>query len=44
MLRGSWSTGPLRWRESFKSPAEVRMWLNETAASGMVPYYHVNRR
>jgi Hypothetical glycosyl hydrolase 6/Beta-galactosidase trimerisation domain len=40
-VTGSWSTGPLRWRESFKSPAEARMWLNETAASGMVPYYHV---
>jgi hypothetical protein len=40
-VTGSWSTGPLRWRESFKSPAETRMWLNETAASGMVPYYHV---
>jgi len=40
-VTGSWSTGPLRWRESFKSPAEARMWLDETAASGMVPYYHV---
>jgi hypothetical protein len=40
-VTGSWSTGPLRWRESFKSPAEAQMWLNETAASGMVPYYHV---
>jgi hypothetical protein len=40
-VTGAWSTGPLRWRESFKSPAEAQMWLNETAASGMVPYYHV---
>ena len=40
-VTGSWSTGPLRWREAFKAPAEARMWLNETAASGMVPYYHV---
>jgi len=40
-VTGSWSTGPVRWRESFKSPAETAMWLNETAASGMVPYYHV---
>lgn len=40
-VTGSWSTGPLRWRESFKSPVEARMWLNETVASGMIPYYHV---
>ncbi len=40
-VTGLWSTGPLRWRESIKSPAETQMWLNETAASGMVPYIHV---
>ncbi|MFP5229780.1 MAG: beta-galactosidase trimerization domain-containing protein [Acidobacteriota bacterium] len=40
-VTGLWSTGPLRWRESIKSPAEAQMWLNETAASGMVPYIHV---
>lgn len=40
-VTGLWSTGPLRWRESIKSPQESRMWLNETLASGMVPYLHV---
>lgn len=40
-VTGLWSTGPLRWRESVKSPTETAMWLNETAASGMVPYIHV---
>jgi hypothetical protein len=40
-VTGLWSTGPLRWRESIKSPQETQMWLDETAASGMVPYIHV---
>jgi hypothetical protein len=39
-VTGAWSTGPIRWREISKSPAEVEMWFNETLASGMVPYYH----
>jgi hypothetical protein len=37
---GAWSTGPIRWREIFKSSAEAQMWFDETLASGMVPYYH----
>jgi hypothetical protein len=40
-VTGLWSTGPLRWRESVKSQQEAQMWLNETVASGMVPYIHV---
>ena len=28
------------WRNASKNPDEARMWLNETLASGMVPYYH----
>jgi len=39
-VTGLWSTGPVRWRNSFKSPAEAQMWFNETLASGMVPYLH----
>ena len=39
-VTGVWSTGPVRWRNSFKSPAEAQMWFNETLASGMVPYLH----
>ncbi len=37
---GVWSTGPIRWRESIKSTAEMRIWFDETLAGGMVPYYH----
>jgi hypothetical protein len=39
-VTGAWSTGPIRWREISKSPAETQMWFDETLASGMVPYYH----
>lgn len=39
-VTGAYSTGPVRWRNASKSPAEATMWLNETLASGMVPYYH----
>jgi hypothetical protein len=40
-VTGAWSTGPIRWREITKSPAEAQMWLGESLASGMVPYFHV---
>ncbi len=40
-ILGAWATGPLRWRESIKSPAESRIWLDQGLASGMVPYMHV---
>jgi hypothetical protein len=40
-VTGAYTTGPLRWRNAGKSPAEAIMWLSETSASGMVPYYHV---
>ena len=39
-VTGAYSTGALTWRNSAKNPAEAEMWLNETLASGMVPYYH----
>ena len=39
-VTGSYTTGPIRWREVTKSPAETEMWFGETLASGMVPYYH----
>ncbi len=39
-VTGAWSTGAIRWRNVAKSPAEATMWMNETVASGMVPYYH----
>ncbi len=40
-VTGAWSTGPVRWRNIAKSRAEARMWMNETVASGMVPYHHI---
>jgi hypothetical protein len=39
-VTAAWSTGSPRWRNIARSPIEVRMWLNETVASGMVPWYH----
>ncbi len=39
-VTAAWSTGSPRWRNAAKSPAEARMWMNETLASGMVPWYH----
>ncbi|HUB52173.1 MAG TPA: alpha-amylase family protein [Terracidiphilus sp.] len=40
-ITGAWSTGPIRWRNAGKSPAEAEMWFSETSASGLVPYYHI---
>lgn len=39
-VTAAWSTGNPRWRNVSKSPEEARMWMNETVASGMVPWYH----
>ena len=39
-VTGAWSTGNPRWRNVAKSTAEAQMWMNETVASGMVPWYH----
>jgi hypothetical protein len=39
-VTAAYSTGAVIWRNAAKNPAEARMWLNETLASGMVPYYH----
>jgi Hypothetical glycosyl hydrolase 6/Beta-galactosidase trimerisation domain len=40
-ITGAWSTGPIRWREITKSPAEAQTWFEQTSASGLVPYFHV---
>jgi hypothetical protein len=40
-VTGAWSTGTPRWRNVHKSIHEARMWMNETLASGMVPYHHI---
>jgi hypothetical protein len=39
-VTAAWSTGTPRWRNIHKSTAEGQMWMNETLASGMVPYHH----
>lgn len=39
-VTAAYSTGNPGWRNGSKSPHETRMWLNETLASGMVPYDH----
>jgi hypothetical protein len=39
-VTAGYSTGSVRWRNASKNPAEADMWLNETLASGMVPYFH----
>jgi hypothetical protein len=39
-VTAAWSTGTPRWRNVSKSPEEAQMWMNETVASGMVPWYH----
>jgi hypothetical protein len=39
-VTAAYSTGSPGWRNVSKNPDETRMWLNETLASGMVPYFH----
>lgn len=39
-VTAAYSTGTPGWRNASKNPDEARMWLNETLASGMVPYFH----
>lgn len=39
-VTAAYSTGNPGWRNASKNPNEATMWLNETLASGMAPYYH----
>jgi hypothetical protein len=39
-VTAAYSTGTPGWRNASKNPDEARMWMNETLASGMVPYFH----
>ncbi len=39
-VTAAYSTGQPGWRNVSKSPAEAKMWLSQTVASGMRPYLH----
>lgn len=39
-VTAAYSTGSPGWRNVSKNPAETRMWLSQTVASGMAPYLH----
>ena len=39
-VTAAYSTGTPRWRNLHKSTDEAQMWMDETVASGMVPWYH----
>ena len=39
-VTAGYSSSTPGWRNASKNPGEIRMWLNETLASGMTPYYH----
>ena len=39
-VTAAYSTGSPGWRNLSKNPEEARMWLSQTSASGMVPYFH----
>jgi hypothetical protein len=39
-VTAAYSSSTPGWRNASKNPAEARMWLNQTLASGMVPYFH----
>lgn len=39
-VTAAYSTGQPGWRNVSKGPAETTMWLNQSVASGMLPYIH----
>jgi hypothetical protein len=39
-VTAGWSTGSIRWRNASKSAPEAEIWMDQTVASGMVPWYH----
>ena len=39
-VTAAYSSSTPGWRNASKNPAEARMWLSQTLASGMAPYFH----
>lgn len=39
-VTAAYATGDPRWRNTSKPAAEATMWMSETVASGMVPWWH----
>ena len=39
-VTAAYSTGNPGWRNASKTPQEARMWLSESLAGGMAPYFH----
>jgi len=39
-VTGAYSNSRVTWRHVTKSPAETTMWMAQTTASGMVPWFH----
>ena len=39
-ITGAYALGRPNWRHTARSSAEMRMWMAQTTASGMVPWFH----